>query len=75
MLLEELHEHYGTYTDMSRALGLGNTTYLLWQRRGYIPYPSQCVIEVETNRKFKASRAHEKPKKKAVNIIANDCVK
>lgn len=63
MFIEELHEYYGTWADMTRQLGLASTTYLNWRRKGYIPYNTQCVIENKTNRRFKANKAHEKPQK------------
>lgn len=62
MRLEELYKHYGTYAEMTRRLGLGSTTYLGWVEKGYIPFPTQCIIEVKTNRLFKANKDHEKPK-------------
>ncbi len=63
MLLEELRQHYGTWADMTRKLSLGNSTYLGWIKKGYIPYETQCVIENKTNRLFKANIKHGNPKK------------
>lgn len=63
MLLEELHEYYGTWADMTRKLELGSTTYLGWRKKGYIPWETQLVIEQKTNRRFKANKLHGKPKK------------
>ncbi len=63
MLLEELREHYGTWADMTRKLGLGSTTYLGWIRKGYIPWTTQLDIEKKTKRKFKADKAHAMIKK------------
>ncbi|HHF7341016.1 TPA: hypothetical protein ACTTVN_000630 [Legionella anisa] len=61
MLLSELYEHYGTWTKLSRELGLGNSTYSVWRKQGYIPWKAQCVIENITNRKFIASKEHAEP--------------
>ena len=61
MYLEELREYFGTYADMTRQLGLGNTTYLFWKKKGYIPFTTQCVIEKKTKRRFRADKNHEKP--------------
>lgn len=63
MLLEELHEFYGTWADMTRKLELSPTTYLGWRKKGYIPWETQLVIEEKTNRKFKAHKNHAKPVK------------
>lgn len=63
MLIDELREYYGTWADMTRKLELGNTTYLGWRRKGYIPWTTQLVIEKKTNKKFKADMEHAKPKK------------
>jgi hypothetical protein len=63
MYLDELYEYFGSYSDMSRELGLGYTTYSNWKRKGFIPYRMQCVIENKTNRRFKADKNHTAPKK------------
>lgn len=59
MLLQELKSHYGTYDAMNKAFDFAPTTYLHWKKKGGIPYPTQCLIEKETNRKFIAVKAHE----------------
>lgn len=61
MLLEELHSYYKSYTNMSRKLELAPVTYLSWKRKGYIPWPTQLVIEEKTKRLFKARKDHAKP--------------
>ena len=63
MLPEELREHYGTWAEMSRQLGLGATTYLKWMKKGYIPFETQCVLEKKTKGKFKANLKHCKSEK------------
>ncbi len=62
MFLEELHEYFGTWTNMVRELGLGNSTYQVWRRQGYIPFPSQLLIENKSKGMFKASEEHGKPR-------------
>lgn len=62
MRLEDLLEYFGTYSNMARKLELGYTTYLGWRKKGFIPYQTQCRIEVLTNYKFKANKKHEKIK-------------
>ena len=64
MTLDELYNHYGTWADMNRDLNLGNSTYLKWRKKGYIPYDTQCRIEKDTKKRFKASRAHGEPSNK-----------
>ena len=61
MLLNELYEHYGTWTHLGRQLGLGNSTYQVWRKQGYIPFTAQLLIENKTKGLFKASEAHGKP--------------
>lgn len=63
MLLQELHEHYGTYTKLTKDLDLGITTYQNWLRKGYIPYTTQLIIEKKSKGKFKAVVSHAKPQK------------
>lgn len=61
MLLKELHEYFGTWANLSRELRLGNSTYLSWRKKGYIPYTTQLVIEKKTKGKFLANEKHGKP--------------
>jgi hypothetical protein len=64
MLLSDLYEHYGTWTQLVRELKLGNSTYQVWRKQGYIPFKAQLLIENQTNGLFKASEEHGKPPKK-----------
>lgn len=61
MLLTELYEHYGTWTHLVRDLGLGNSTYQIWRKQGYIPFKTQLFIENKTKGRFKAREEHGKP--------------
>lgn len=68
MLLDELYEHYGTWTQLVRKLCLGNSTYQIWRKQGYIPFKAQLLIENQTNGLFKATEEHGKlSKTKDVN--------
>jgi len=62
MKLEELKEHYKTWSNMVYQLHLGTNTHQYWRRRGYIPYPTQLVIEKKTEGLFKASLDDALPK-------------
>jgi hypothetical protein len=61
MLLTELYDYYGTWTLLGRELGLGNSTYQVWRRQGYIPFTAQLLIENKTKGLFKACEAQGKP--------------
>lgn len=61
MQLEELHQHYGSWTRLARELSLGNSTYQVWRKKGRIPYRSQLLIEKITNGLFKAEERRECP--------------
>lgn len=61
MLLKELYEYFGTWTQLVRELDLGNSTYQVWRKQGYIPFASQLLIENKTNGLFKACEAQGKP--------------
>lgn len=61
MLLSELHAYYGTWTLLARELDLGNSTYQLWKKQGYIPFKAQLLIENKTKGLFKACEAEGKP--------------
>lgn len=71
MLLGELYEHYGTWTHLVRELKLGNSTYQVWRKQGYIPFKAQLLIENQTNGLFKALESHGKPPKmRAAKMIS-----
>ena len=61
MLLSELYEHYGTWTQLVRELNLGNSTYQIWRKKGYIPFKAQLLIENKTKGFFKAYEEHGEP--------------
>jgi hypothetical protein len=61
MLLNDLYDHYGTWTQLVRQLNLGNSTYQVWRKQGYIPFKAQLLIENMTHGLFKANEAHGKP--------------
>lgn len=55
MRIEELKEFYKTWTNLAHALEIGMNSHQYWRKVGYIPYPTQLVIEKKTKGKFKAS--------------------
>lgn len=55
MRIEDLHKHYGTWSALAHALEIGMNSHQYWRKRGYIPYPTQLVIEKKTKGLFKAS--------------------
>lgn len=60
MLLQELYDYYGSWTNIGRKLDMGHSNYSAWRRKGYIPYTTQCVIEKKTKGLFKAQEEHGK---------------
>lgn len=64
MLLDELYEHYGSWTQLTRKLDLSNSTYQTWKKKGYIPFKTQLLIQHKTNGLFKASEEHGESIKK-----------
>lgn len=76
MILNELYEYYGTWTELCRELKLGNNTYQTWRRQGYIPFQTQLLIENRSRGRFKADEKHGRPKKlkkelKAREVLGN----
>ena len=69
MLLDDLYQYYGTWTNIGRQLNLGTSTYQVWRRKGYIPFKSQLLIEHQTNGLFKADAAHGEK----VKVWQNPC--
>jgi len=61
MLIEELRNHYGKWATLAKELDFGSTSYQGWVRKGFIPYPTQCIIEKKTKGLFKANEDHAKP--------------
>lgn len=55
MKIDEVHEYYGNFANISRALGVGQNAYQYWRKIGYIPYRAQLLIEKNTGGKLKAS--------------------
>ena len=62
MRLEELKEYYKTYAAITRLAGMGMNNHQYWKKIGYIPYPTQLVIEKKTKGKFKANLDDALPK-------------
>lgn len=58
MLLDELYDHFGNWTRLVRTLNLGNSTYQIWRRQGFIPFKAQLFIEYQTKGLFKANEEH-----------------
>ena len=61
MRIEQLKEHYVTWTALCHGLGIAMNAHQYWRKRGYIPYPTQLVIQERTKGLFKASRDDAKP--------------
>jgi hypothetical protein len=62
--LEELHNHYGSWAELTRRLGLGVNSYQYWQRIGYIPKRAQSHIERITKGFFKADDRKERDERR-----------
>ena len=58
MLIKELYDLYGSWSELSRKLGFGSTTYQGWLKRGYIPMKTQELIELRTQSRLKACEDH-----------------
>lgn len=72
MLLSDLYEYYGSWTRLVRDLNLGNTTYQVWRKQGYIPFKAQLLIENKTDGFFKACEEHGKPaEKRSPNLTSS----
>lgn len=54
MTLEEMKAHFREYKLMTRALDVSYAGYLLWRKRGYVPYPVQVKTEIITKGALKA---------------------
>lgn len=55
MYLKEIKEHFITYKNAMKKIGLSQGAYLHWRQWGYIPYHQQVKIERLTNGVLKAS--------------------
>ena len=64
MKIEDLKSYYKTWTALSHALAIGMNSHQYWRKVGYIPYPTQLVIEKRTKGRFKASLDDARPREK-----------
>jgi hypothetical protein len=55
MTMNEMHQHYKTWTELGRKLNINLSMIHYYRKIGYIPFAKQCVIEKITNGLFKAS--------------------
>ena len=62
MRLEEVKEYFKTWTNLAHELKHGMNVYQYWRKIGYIPFPSQLLIQYRTNGRLKASEDDAKPK-------------
>jgi hypothetical protein len=56
MKLDELIQEYGSEIKVAAELGFSHQSVKNWKASGFIPFDSQCVIQVKTNSKFKAEQ-------------------
>lgn len=56
MLISELLDHYKSWIEITRSLGLCTRVYQGWLKKGTIPYRTQQRIEKVTGGKFKARK-------------------
>jgi hypothetical protein len=54
MKLEEVKEHFVTWRNAMKKIGLSENAYGNWKRIGYIPYCSQLKIEEASKGVLKA---------------------
>ncbi|MBP6354093.1 MAG: hypothetical protein KA318_00185 [Nitrosomonas sp.] len=60
MTIDQAISHFGSASELCRALGIPLQNYTHWKNRGYIPLVAQYKIEKITNKKLKASEADTK---------------
>ena len=57
MNIQDVKGHYGTLLEAAKKTGMTPQSFFGWQRNGgLIPYPSQCVIQVESEGELIAER-------------------
>jgi hypothetical protein len=59
MMPSDVIEHFGTWTNASRALLMGNSTFNQWRVKGYVPIRTQHIIERKTEGALKADPRHD----------------
>ncbi len=45
-------------SKMAKETGYSHQAIWLWKKEGTIPYPAQCVIQIQTKGLLKADRKH-----------------
>lgn len=71
----ELIDFYGSQRAAGVALGVTFQAISKWKQQGYVPYPTQCEIQVRTAGRFVAVRgeiedSHPDPRDAAVDSPA-----
>jgi len=55
MTVDEALAHYGgSNTKLAEAIGINPAAVSNWKRRGFVPYDSQCRLQVATKGRLKA---------------------
>jgi hypothetical protein len=54
MTPKQVIKHFGSVQKTALAIGMTTQCVYKWQDQGYIPYPSQRIIELLTEHKLEA---------------------
>lgn len=53
---ELIIKHFGGVRKTAEALGMSTQCIYQWREKGYIPYPSQVIIQLATKGKYEAKK-------------------
>lgn len=54
MTVDNVKDHYVTWANAMRKLGLSQNSYQYWVKQGYIPINMQRIIQEETKGRLKS---------------------
>ena len=58
MTLDEIKQYYGTTYQFKKKTGMHHSSFLNWERQGFIPIKTQLKLEELTNGELKANLEH-----------------
>jgi hypothetical protein len=55
----QVKRYYKTTYNFRKLTGMGTSSFINWERKGYVPFDSQCKLHVLSNGDLKADLADQ----------------
>lgn len=73
MNLHEALAHYGSQAAIARACEISDAAVHQWFKQGFIPYPRQCELQIESGNKVIARKEDGRPAPDTTADLALGC--